>query len=417
MATRNITAAAIAALTYNPHGADRQVLWDKKVTGLGVRVMPSGRKAYVLLFRIFGRSRLMHLGRVDDFQNVGQARDTAAEHLRRLRRDKVDPLAERRREQAAGTIKQMLEQWLAHVGKRRSPRTVADYKSYVTRYLNPEIGTRRPVDFTKGDAQRLHSRLTDRSGPVTANRVVQALRAAYGWALRSDSDTLRPDFLNPVQVEFNRERSRSEFIRPNELPAVTSALEAEPDPWARGFLWLLLLTGARGGELISLRWDDVSLETGELLLRQTKNHSDFNMRLSGAAVDVFRKIPRTPSPYVFPAQRADNESGYMARPRNAWEKVLERAGIKRQITLHDVRRSAGVLLSSRGFTAEQIARQLNHQSNVTAKTYVRIADDLQQKMADTLGTAAGGAGAAQAEVIPLRPPAQRRRRSGSLAQA
>jgi integrase len=103
----------------------------------------------------------------------------------------------------------------------------------------------------------------------------------------------------------------------------------------------------------------------------------------------------------------------MARPRKAWDGVLKRAGIARRVTLHDLRRSAGVLLSSRGFTAEQIARQLNHKSNVTAKIYVKISDDLQQRMADTLGSAATGVPGAANKALLLPPPHGRQRRPKS----
>jgi integrase len=350
--------------------------------------MPTGRKSYVIAYRLHGRTRLMHLGRVEDFLNVSEARQTAAEHLRLIRREKVDPLAERRRERTVGTISQLFEQWLAAVAKSRSPRTHRDYRTYVDDYLAYEIGSHRPADLTRGDARRLHTKLTLKHGPVTANRVVQALRACYGWALKQDSETLPPNFTNPVAgVEFNHEQARSEFIRPAELDSLTREIFAENDPWARSYLLLLLLTGARGGELLKLQWSDVTLQTGEIVLRATKNHTDFHLKLSRAAVDVLRGIPRSGSTYVFPPRRSDG-SLCMSRPRKAWQNVLKRAGIARNVTLHDLRRSAGVLLGSHGFTAEQIARQLNHKSNVTAKVYVRVADDLQQRMADTLARAA-----------------------------
>jgi len=330
----------------------------------------------------------------------------------------LTPLAERRRDRAAGTLSQLFDLWLAAVATKRAPRTHADYKRFVDEYLTAEIGWHRPADLTRAEVRRLHLKFTGKHGPVTANRIIQALRACYGWALKQDSDTLPANFANPViGVEFNRERSRSEFIQPAELPALTREIQAEADPWARGFLWLLLLTGARGGELLKLKWSDVALDAVEIVLRATKNHTDFALKLSGAAIDVLRNIPRAGSDYVFPPRRSDGDELHMVRPRKAWENVLKRAGITRNVTLHDLRRSAGVLLSSRGFTAEQIARQLNHKSNITAKVYVRIADDLQQRMADVLGSAATGIPQAATAATPLPPPNQRARRNASQAKA
>ncbi|MGH8328319.1 MAG: tyrosine-type recombinase/integrase [Steroidobacteraceae bacterium] len=399
MTTINLTAASIERLQYDPAGPSRQVLWDSKTPGLGVRVTPANGRQFVLHYRRHGRSRLMSLGRVEDFRNVTDARDEAREHLRRLRREGVDPLIERRKEKAAGTFGQLLDRWLEqHVAKRCKARTAKDYEWHANDILRPELGAWRPRDVTGGEACRLHARLTEKRGPVTANRVLATLRAVFAWAKKQDDDTLPASFDNPVaSVRFNRERARREFLRADELPALTREIEAERDPWTRGYLWLLLLTGARSGELLGLKWQDVELAAGTLTLRDPKNSEDLLLRLSGAAIDVLRNIPRSSSEYVFPPRRHDGKQPHMAKPRTAWAAILKRAGVARSITFHDLRRSAGVLLSSKGFTAEQIARQLGHKSNVTAKVYVLIADEMQQKMADALAVSTG----APAKVVPI----------------
>ncbi|MDB6102561.1 MAG: integrase family protein [Gammaproteobacteria bacterium] len=376
------------------------MLWDAKVPGLGVRVTPANGRQYVLHYRRNGRSRLMSLGRVEDFRNVTDARDAAREHLRLLRREGLDPLVERRKEKAAGTFSQLVDRWLEqHVDTRCKSRTAADYRGHVTNILKPEFGAWRPRDVTRGEARRLHAKLTAERGPILANRVLATLRAVFTWASKQEDDTLPAGFANPVQgVQFNHERSRREFLRSDELPSLTRELQAESNPWVRGYLWLLLLTGARSGELLALKWRDVDLTGGMLTLRDIKNGEDLPLRLSGAAIDVLRNIPQTSSAYVFPPRREDGKRPHMAKPRVAWADILKRTGISRGITFHDLRRSVGVLLSSRGFTAEQIARQLGHKSNVTAKVYVLIADEMQQKMADALAT---GTQAAPKKVMPV----------------
>jgi integrase len=392
MATVNLNAAAIDRLRYNTQGPSRQVLWDAKIPGLGVRVTPAGGRQFVLKYLRHGHTRLMSLGRVEDFRNVSDARDTAREHMRRLRRDGIDPLAERRKEKAAGTVSQLLDRWLEkHVAIRCKPRTATDYRSHVTGVLKPELGSWRPRDVTRGDVRRLHARLTQKRGPVAANRVIASLGSAYGWILKQEDDTLPPGSVSPVRgVEFNRERKRREFTRAAELPALTRAMQAETDPWVRAYLWLVLLVGPRGGELVGLKWPDVDFAAGIVTLRDRKNGEDLVLHLSGAAIDVLRALPKTSSPYLFPPRRRDSKSPHMTRPRSAWKAVLKRAGIERNVTLHDMRRSVGVLLSSKGFTAEQIARQLGHKSNVTAKIYIEIADEMQKRMADTIAAEATG---------------------------
>ena len=106
------------------------------------------------------------------------------------------------------------------VAKKRATRTHAEYK-YLVDQLKPEVGRHRPTDLTRPEVRRLHARFTERRGPVAANRAAAILRAAYGWALKQDDGTLPTGFQNPVLgIEFNREKPRDEFVRPEELPAL-----------------------------------------------------------------------------------------------------------------------------------------------------------------------------------------------------
>jgi integrase len=137
--------------------------------------------------------------------------------------------------------------------------------------------------------------------------------------------------------------------------------------------------------LLSLRWSQVHLDLAEIVFDDTKNHEDFRIRLTAPAIAILKAIPRVSgSDYVFPNRRSDAKRPHMSAPRNAWEAVRVRAGVGRRVTFHDVRRSMGTALARAGYTAEQIAALLNHKSPVTAKHYIRIASDTQQRMAEEL---------------------------------
>lgn len=401
MASQNLTAAAIESLTYRTDGPSRQVLWDKKLSGLGVRVTPANGKQFVLHYRHHGRTRLMSLGRVHDFRNVTDARDAATEFLRRLRREDVDPLIERRKQKAAGTVAVMLDRWLSeHVSKKLKATTLADYTWHVKKFLKPEFGTRIPRDVVRPDVRQMHARIS-RQAPYLANRVVASLRAAINWAAKQDDGTLTPGYQNPaVGLEFNREKPRDEHLRAQELPAVTAALASETDVFVRGYFSLLLLTSARKTELLRLRRAQVRLELEELVFDNTKNGQDFVVRLSAPAIEVLRSIPEVAgSEYVFPNRRSDGKRGYMRAPRSAWNALLKRAGVTRRVTIHDVRRSLGTALARAGYSAEQIAQLLNHRSSITARHYIRLASDTQTLMVNELGRLGTVQPAANSEAI------------------
>lgn len=401
MASQNLTAAAIDALGYDPSGPSRQVLWDKKVAGLGVRVTPAGGKQYVLAYRRHGRSRLMSLGLVADFRNVSDARDTAIEHLRKLRREDADPLIERAKEKAAGTCKEMFERWLAWVALKRKATTHAEYKRHVDAHLDPEFQHHRPRAVTRAEVRKLHARVTTKNGTYMANSVMRSLRAAFNWAGRQDDTTLPANHANPVKgIEFNPEKARDEHLRAVELPLVVASLQQEPDPWDRGYLWLLLLTSARKTELLRLRRSKTYPDLGEIVLEDTKNKTDFVIKAGPAVFEVLDSIPRVAgTDYVFPNRRSDAKKPHMSAPRLDWKAVVKRAGVDRRITIHDVRRTMGTALGRAGFNAEQIARLLNHKSEVTAKHYIRLASDTQQRMVDELARIGAVQPAANSEPV------------------
>src|SRR5690606_17932913 len=106
---------------------------------------------------------------------------------------------------------------------------------------------------------------------------------------------------NPAtRIRRNAEHHRREWIRPQEIPALLVAIEGERDPWLRGYFRMLLYTGARKGELQSLRWDDVDLNRPALTLRETKNREDHTLPLTPEAVKLLAALPRMEgNPFVF----------------------------------------------------------------------------------------------------------------------
>jgi integrase len=77
---------------------------------------------------------------------------------------------------------------------------------------------------------------------------------AVRWQLRSD---------NPAKgIERNSEHARRRYLKPDELPRLLAAMNAHPDRPSVDAIRLLLLTGARRNEILSMRWADYDPATG-----------------------------------------------------------------------------------------------------------------------------------------------------------
>ena len=94
MGSRPLTKRQIDSATYSGQNSSRDVRWDSTIPGLGIRVYPNGRKAFVLSYRCHGRKRLMTLGTYG-VVTLEQARARAREALGQIANN-LDPLEKRR---------------------------------------------------------------------------------------------------------------------------------------------------------------------------------------------------------------------------------------------------------------------------------------------------------------------------------
>ncbi|MDP2956587.1 MAG: site-specific integrase, partial [Longimicrobiales bacterium] len=217
--------------------------------------------------------------------------------------------------------------------------------------------------------------------PVEANRCLETLRAAWSWA---DRHELLPEGLrDPTRrVERFRERSRDRWLRRGELERLMDATRKEDDPHAGAAIPLLLLTGLRKGELLSARWEDVDLERGEIRLPETKSGEAQVRLLPSPAVEILRNLPRyRESPFVFPSPTDPRVPRKDIKPQ--WQRIRTAAGLE-DVTLHDLRRTAGSFMAQAGVPLQVIQHVLGHAHPAVTKLYARLASQNEREALETL---------------------------------
>ena len=304
--------------------------------GFGVRVYPSGVKVYVVQSRAGGKSRRFTLGRHGALA-ADDARRRAAGVIARLKGWEEPPAPNAGRGPA--TVAEVAARYLEeHVEVRCKPRTRALYRAVVHNHLVPEFGE-TPVDaVTREQVSSLHYRL--RETPYAANRAVevfaQVLDMARELGLRARDAT------NPCRsIEKYRERrherflSEEEFRRLGRVLGLAAGGGAGVSPAAVAAIRLLMLTGCRRSEILSLRWEHVDLEAGELRLPDSKTGARL-VPLSPAAARVFAGLPRpSASPWVIPGRHPGRPLRNLQHP---WEILRARAGLD-DVRIHDLRHS------------------------------------------------------------------------------
>lgn len=381
----HLTKTAIDKATYEHSSGKRQVLWDDSLPGFGLRVYPSGKKTFVLSYRSAGRKRLMTIGGFGALTLVG-ARDLAKQRLGDITRG-ADPLAARQRETQAETIAELSQAYLDRYARPRKKTWDQDEKR-INRAILPHWALRKAKSITRADVANLHLRIGG-SSIYEANRTVALLskmfELARNWGVIDESAP------NPARgLDRFKETKRERWVKPEEMPRLAAAVDAERNVYVRAAIWLYLLTGLRKTELLEARWENVDLIRREIRLPDTKSGRPHDVPLSAGAIHLLRLLPRQEgNPFVLPGHIEGRSLVNISKP---WDRIRKHAGID-DVRLHDLRRTVGSWMVQSGASLPLIGRVLNHSNVSTTQVYARfgldpVRDALEahgQRVLDTVG--------------------------------
>jgi hypothetical protein len=247
------------------------ITFDAELPGFGVRIMPSGKRFFLIQYRSHGRTRRVMIGQFGPV-TAENARREATRLLGQVRGAGGDPAALRDAERLAVTVKELGQRFLKqHVATRCKPSTQAEYRRSVELFIDPFFGNQRVRSVQPVDIAELHGSMA--RIPYQANRTLGVLskimNIAETWGLR-DRHT------NPCElIERYPEHKRERFLSGKELQRLGSVLtkvetEQTESRYAIAAFRLLLLTGCRLSEIQKLEWRHVDIDTGDCIYRTAR---------------------------------------------------------------------------------------------------------------------------------------------------
>jgi integrase len=347
-------------------------LWDSEVPGFGLRLRAGGSRVYVVEYRNREqRKRRITLGPHGRL-TVEQARDLAQQALAAVGRGE-DPAEARNEERAAPTVVELAKRYLdQHARPKKKPASIAADERILRLYVLPALGRRRAAALGLKEVADLHHAMRDK--PVQANRMLALLSKMFGLAERWG---LRPPGSNPCRgVDRFPERRRERFLSAGELERLGTVLdEVEPtEPFVALAIRLLLLSGARRDEVLTLRWSEVNFERACLSLPDSKTGAKL-IPLGPAPLAVLSSAPRLEgSLYVIPGRRIGGRLIGLQRP---WVRIREQAGLG-DLRLHDLRHTFASYGAAAGLGLPVLGAILGHRNQATTARYAHIADDPRQ---------------------------------------
>ena len=434
---KKITKRAVDAFA---PGERDQFLWDTETRGFGLKVTPAGNRIYIVQARLNGRPVRYTIGKHGAPWTPDKARGEAVRKLGEIA-DGVNPNEAKLIARQDMTISELCNIYVTEGCEKKKASTIAVETGLIRRHIKILIGRKRVGILTRGDIERLltdvangktatdektgsHGRAIVTGGQGTANRTFDVLASMLTFAVNRG---LRLD--NPARgIKKYKQVQRERYLSPKELANLGEALsnaESEfhtaqkratsgrsqragkkgerelpsgENLFAIAAIRLLMLTGCRKSEILSLRWEWVDAERACLRLPDSKTGAKV-VPLGPPALKLIAELPRiVGNDHVIPSAVGDS---HFVGLQKVWKRIRERAGIP-DVRIHDLRHSFASFGAARGDSLYIIGKILGHKQSHSTQRYAHLADDPLRAAADAISShIAAVMSGTEAEVVTL----------------
>jgi integrase len=367
-------------------GTKRLQLLDTEVRGFGVRVQTiaeGGRKHFYWRAKLNGKSAFKSLGEFPAM-SVDEARTEAKKWIgisaawKQSGYEGPNPFEKVKRVEPASVplFKDLVEAYIVnHVRVTANKPERAEYRVRWLVRKHLAAWNDRAIDAISVE-DMLTAKNARGQRHHLANRLTELVRALFNWSAgMRDGKVNFWKCPNPaVDVSRFPEKPRKRFLSPEELQRFTECVKTEKNRDLKDFLTLALSTGARRGDILSARWQDIEWEREVWQVPFPKNGETYNVQLLPEALAVFKRRRSEAvegEPHVFPSY---GKEGVVTNMRDVWNAFRKRAKLV-DFHVHDIRHSCASYLAMAGVPLQQIGEALGHRNLNSTKRYAHLLDD------------------------------------------
>lgn len=347
-------------------------IFDDQLPGFCARIAPNGKRHYYVQYMLSKQTKRLPLG-LHGIITAEKAREKAIIALAQVKEGR-DPQAERTEKLHEATVRDLAERYYEeHAKIHCKPGTCAGYRRNLDIYILPELGSKKVSEVDRKDIANFHHGL--RHAPYDANRCLEMISKMFNlaelWGLRDDGTNPRR------HIEKFKENKRERYLSAEETRRLGETLRMVEEAslcssYAVAAFRLLVLTGARLGEIQFCKWEYVHLDRGIIRLPDSKTGPKL-IHLGRSAIDLLRDLPRREgNSYVICSDHKPDEP--INDLQTTWQKIRKWAGIE-DVRIHDLRHTFASNAVAMGMSLPMIGRLLGHTQTQTTARYAHLALD------------------------------------------
>ena len=306
------------------------------------------------------------------FERKTDAKRWASSKESALKEGRYSPSSESKKR----TVKELCKRYINQVLPDAKPKYRYSQTQQLNRWIK-EIGHLSLCDVTPSVIAEIRDKLLEeityrgtKRGPASVHRYMESLSVVFSRAIMEWEWCES----NPVKrvKKPKQPRGRVRFLSPEEREALLIQCRKSVSKYLETVVTLALSTGMRKGEIVGLKWGDIDLKQGVIILQETKNGDRRRVPLASRALELLRehgKVRQLGNDLVFPGRKLSKPFD----PSNAFETSVKRAKIE-DFHFHDLRHSAASELAMGGASLADIAEILGHKSFSMVKRYSHLSE-------------------------------------------
>lgn len=331
-------------------------IYDTKVSGLAIRIYPSGSKSFVYRFKFNGKSKRYTIGKHPKL-TTSKARELAKDLYAKVRLG-INPITEKKtkiEKQKSPSFRKLKNEYIAKHIPTMKESTATEFKRIIKKELNSLFSYKLNQISKKQILKILDKKAYKEKHPTQANQIKIVLSSMYSFGV--SRDYLESNLILSIPTYKSGINQRNRFYDGMEIKSIWKEIELMPTPTKEAFQILFLL-GQRKGETLKMRWKDIDLNSKTWIIPPhiAKNKTEHHIPIPTYAYKILKGL-KSKSEYVFSSPVKPNHP--IQSIKRETKNVKENTGIE-DFRVHDIRRTVATHLAKLGTNRTTIGKILNH---------------------------------------------------------